>query len=168
MFTFKDKVNLTEAKISGEVPMTKLKLRFKKFLPNAQMPLRATDGAAGYDLFAATEEVKSEITGPMVEYNTGVGVKIPEGYVGIIAPRSSVATKTTLMLANSVGIIDSDYTGEISFKFRQVNPAFAKKYKVGERIGQLLVVPVMELELEEVDELPETKRGSGSYGSTGA
>lgn len=145
----------------------KMKLQFKKFLPNAQAPLRATEGAAGYDLFAATEEVKMELTGPIVTYSTGIGVKIPNGYVGLIAPRSSIATKTTLALANSVGVIDSDFSGVITFKFRNLNIGSGKKYKVGDRIGQLLVVPVEEVEFEEVEELPETVRGSGGYGSTG-
>lgn len=162
MFSFVSKEKQIEEEMNKKV-----KLQFKKFLPNAQEPLRASKGAAAYDLFAATETIKNEITGPMVEYDTGIGVKIPDGYVGLIAPRSSIAVNTTLMLANSVGVIDSDYTGSISFKFRQINPNFGKKYKVGDRIGQLMIIPVMELELEEVKELPQTERGSGSYGSTG-
>lgn len=103
--------------------------------------------------------------------HTGISVEIPKGYVGLLFPRSSVSAKP-LSLANSVGVLDQDYRGEIIFKFRftgNSNIQWEKNaYKVGERIGQLLVLPSPQVELEEVDELEETKRGKGGYGSTGA
>lgn len=147
--------------------MPKLKVQFKKFSDKAQTPVKGSKGAAAYDMFATRVEHVNEMTGPLVIYGTSIGVKIPEGYVGIIAPRSSISTHTTLCLTNSIGVIDSDYVGEIIFKFRNTNSTFGKKYNVGDRIGQLMIVPVMELELVEVKELPQTERGEGGYGSTG-
>ena len=99
-------------------------------------------------------------------YDTGIAMEIPKGYVGLLVPRSSVY-KTGLSLCNSCGIIDSDFRGSVSFKFYQMlwedEHPLPKK---GDRIGQLVVVPCLTLS-EEVDELSDTTRGSGSYGSTG-
>lgn len=147
--------------------MSKLEIKIKLNHENAKMPIRATDSAAGYDLTAATETYRKELTGPVVEYDTHVSFEIPEGYVGLVFPRSSITTKTTLMLGNAVGVIDSDYRGTIKFQFRSVNPGFGKKYSVGDRIGQIIIMPYPEISFKEVADLSDTKRGGGGMGSTG-
>lgn len=141
--------------------MDNLKIKFKKLNPNAVIPSRKTTGAAGFDLTAVSIE-KNET---MLKYDTGIAVEIPPGYVGLVFPRSSVC-KTGLFLANSVGVIDSDYRGSISFVFYK--PAVCiVPYLPGDRIGQLVIVPIPEVEFVEVDDLSETERGAGGYGSTG-
>lgn len=134
----------------------------------AVLPEYQTDGAACFDLVAAKEEVKLEHTGPTVSYDTGLIFEIPKGHVGLVFPRSSITSNTTLMLGNGVGVIDSDYRGTISFQYRNVNPAMGKKYKVGDRIGQMMILPVPHINLVQSDNLSETKRDTGGYGSTGA
>jgi len=100
----------------------------------------------------------------MIEYGTGIAVEIPPGHVGLIFPRSSIF-HTGLILTNSVGVIDSGYRGEIKAVFKA--PGHYDIYRIGERIGQLVIVPIPDVEYEEADELSETERGTGGYGSTG-
>lgn len=141
--------------------MDNLKIKFKKLNSNAVMPKQGTTGAAGFDLTAVSLE-KNET---MLKYDTGIAVEIPPGYVGLLFPRSSVC-KTGLSLANSVGVIDQDFRGSISFVF--YNPAVCiVPYWPGDRIGQLLIVPIPAVEFVEAEELSETERGAGGYGSTG-
>lgn len=137
-----------------------MELRFKKLDPKAATPHYASDGAACFDLTAT--EVENE--GITTTYKTGLAFQIPEGYVGLLYPRSSVA-KTQQLLANSVGVIDSDYRGEIMFKYQRLAH---NTYNVGDRVGQMMILPVPSVELEEVDDLEETTRGHGAFGSTGA
>lgn len=144
-----------------------LNVKVKKLDPKAVVPKYATNGAAALDLTAISEKVVSENGVAYVEYGTGLAFEIPEGYVGLIFPRSSISSNTTLVLANSVGVIDSDYRGEVKFRFKTIVPVASKKYKVGERVGQIIIVPYPSVTLEEVDELGDTERGSGGYGSTG-
>lgn len=141
--------------------MEKLKIKFKKLNPNAVIPKQGTAGAAGFDLTAVSIEKNEK----MLKYDTGIAVEIPPGYVGLLFPRSSVC-KTGLSLANSVGVIDSDFRGSISFVFYK-NTQCIVPYWPGDRIGQLVIVPIPEVEYVEVDELSETERGAGGYGSTG-
>lgn len=141
--------------------MDNLKIKFKKLNPNAVTPKQGTSGAAGFDLTA----VWLEATETTLKYDTGIAVEIPPGCVGLVFPRSSVC-KTGLSLANSVGVIDSDYRGSISFVFYKPMPCIAP-YLPGDRIGQLVIVPIPEVEYVEVEELSETERGAGGYGSTG-
>lgn len=141
--------------------MEKLKIKFKKLNQNAVIPKQGTAGAAGFDLTAVSIE-KNET---MLKYDTGISVEIPPGYVGLVFPRSSVC-KTGLSLANSVGVIDQDFRGSISFVFYR--PAVCiVPYWPGDRIGQLLIVPIPAVEYVEAEELSETERGAGGYGSTG-
>lgn len=138
-------------------------VRWKKLDEKAKAPTRATDGAAGYDLTCVKSDFDMQTC--QFRYHTGVAVEIPEGYVGLLFPRSSIS-KTAVRCANSVGVIDSDYRGEISMICdlkEQQSPA----YYVGDRIGQLVIVPYMAVEFAEVDSLTETQRGTGGYGSTG-
>ena len=141
--------------------MDNLKIKFKKLNQNAVIPKQGTTGAAGFDLTAVSIE-KNET---MLKYDTGIAVEIPPGYVGLVFPRSSVC-KTGLFLANSVGVIDSDYRGSISLVFYKPSVCIVP-YLPGDRIGQLVIVPIPAVEFVEVDELSETERGAGGYGSTG-
>ena len=142
-------------------------LRFKKLNPEAIIPKKATKGAAGIDLTAVTEKVELTATGPIVTYGTGLAVEIPEGFVGLLFPRSSVTTKTTLALGNSVGVIDSDYRGEIILKYRNTATQAGTKYNTGDRVGQLVILQLPVYEVEESSELSDTTRGDGGFGSTG-
>ncbi len=139
-----------------------MKIRFKKLHPDAILPIRATDGAAGFDLTAVTCKYGDN---GKVFYDTGIAVKIPTGYVGLVFERSSVH-KTGLSLCNAVGVIEADYWGSIQFVFR-INCGSCSPYQVGDRIGQIVFVPIPAVELVESDELSETARGAGGYGSTG-
>lgn len=129
----------------------------------AVIPSYAKAGDAGMDLTAI-----GMITTPdYVQYNTGLAIEIPEGYVGLIFPRSSIS-KVDLALANSVGVIDAGYRGEIICRFKHF--CFKGDYKVykdGERVAQLIIIPYPQIELEEVSELSDTERGTGGFGSTG-
>ena len=139
-----------------------MQIRFKKLHPDAVMPKRATDGSAGFDLTAVWQTWKD---GGKVHYDTGIAVEIPAGYVGLVFQRSSVY-KTGLMLSCCVGVIDSDFRSSISMIFN-VGYGGCSPYQVGDRIGQIVFVPVPAVELVESDELSETARGAGGYGSTG-
>lgn len=141
-----------------------MQVKVKKLLPNAVLPQRMTDGAAGFDLTAATQKFRQEYTGPVFEYDTGLAFEIPPGHVGLLFPRSSVTTKTSLSLGNCVGVLDSDYRGPVKFQFRNTGPG--KKYEVGDRIGQIIVLPIPEVEFLE-GELSDSVRGEGGHGSTG-
>lgn len=143
-----------------------MKVNIQKLHPEAVIPEYAKPGDAGLDLVAISEKVKLEATGPYVEYGTGLVIEIPEGHVGLIFPRSSVTTKTTLTLGNAVGVIDSGYRGEIRFQFRNLAHVAGKKYNVGDRVGQLIIMPYPLIEWNEVEELSETDRGEGGFGST--
>jgi dUTP pyrophosphatase len=139
-----------------------MKVKIKKMHANAVIPKYAKPGDAGLDLTATSEEWNEDKS--MVTYRTGLAVEIPEGYVGLVFPRSSVS-KTTLNLTNSVGVIDSGYRGEIMFKFRYLEEGMI--YDVGDRIGQLIIMPYPQVEFEEVEDLSSTERGEGGFGSTG-
>ena len=141
-------------------------LKIKKMHEKAVIPKYASKGAACFDLIAVTKQFKPLDVGPTFEYDTGLAFEIPEGYVGLVFPRSSITTKTTLALGNGVGIIDSDYRGTIKFQFRKTNQMFQKDYEVGDRIGQMMIMPVTLANFIEVDELSETERGEGGFGST--
>jgi len=139
-----------------------MRIKFKKLHPDAVMPKRATDGAAGFDLTAVTCRYGDN---GKVFYDTGIAVEIPAGYVGLVFQRSSVY-KTGLSLCNAVGVIDADYRGSIQFVFR-VGYGGCSPYHVGDRIGQLVIVQNPQIEFVESDKLSETARGTGGYGSTG-
>ena len=143
--------------------MENLKVKFQKLVEHAFTPEYSTDGAAGLDLRAT--DYSEDHDHKLHEYGTGIAVEIPKGYVGKVYARSSVS-KTGLMLANNTGIIDCDYRGEIILKFKEVSDD-PRLYGVGEKIGQLVIVPIPKVQLEESKELSNTQRGSGGFGSTG-
>jgi dUTP pyrophosphatase len=140
-----------------------MKVRVKKLHPGAVVPKYAKPGDAGLDLTAISKEY--DAANDLVVFGTGLAVEIPEGYVGLIFPRSSIC-KTPLILSNSVGVIDSGYRGEIKFMFRPIDRP-RKNYEVGDRIGQLIIMPFPQVELVEAEELSSSERGTGGFGSSG-
>lgn len=140
-----------------------MKVRFKKLSDIAVMPTRAHATDAGWDLTAAW--VEEDLKRNIVTYHTDIAVGLPEGCFALLCPRSSVY-KHQIQLVNGLGIIDQDYHGELIFKYRIVQPHISR-YSVGERVGQLVVVPMPMLEAEEVEELEKTDRNVGGFGSTG-
>ena len=144
-----------------------MKVNIKKLHPSAKIPKHAKAGDAGMDLYAV-ERGEADDYGNMV-YRTGLAMEIPNGYVGLVYPRSSVS-KTPHMLRNHVGVIDSGYRGEIMLKFGwyETSPGEHAVYKAGDRIAQIVIMPYPKVEFNEVDELSSSLRGSGGFGSTGA
>ena len=140
-----------------------MEIKFKKLTEKAVMPTKAHATDAGFDLTATRKNIDE--MGNIV-YGTGIAVEIPEGYVGLAFPRSSIANKS-LMLSNSVGVIDSGYRGEIMAKFKHLINPKPTQYNVGERIAQLIIMPIPAVEFVEVAELDDSDRGTGGYGSTG-
>lgn len=141
-----------------------MKVKIKKLSKEAVIPRYAKRWDAGMDL-VATKILSNEID--EIEYGTGLSIEIPEGYVGLIFPRSSIK-KYDLFLSNSIGVIDSGYRGEMKFTFKKSNPGmYGEEYKIGDRIGQLIILPYPQIEFEEVDELSFSERGKDGFGSTG-
>lgn len=142
-----------------------MKVRIKKLNENAVIPTYAKDGDAGMDL-VATSIIST--TSTQITYGIGLALEIPKGFVGLIFPRSSVR-KTRLMLSNCVGVIDSGYRGELQATFNKINQDSVSEndYKVGDRIAQIMIIPHPSIEFEEANELSDTERGEGGFGSTG-
>jgi dUTP pyrophosphatase len=140
-----------------------VKVRFKKLHPEAIIPSYAKPGDAGMDMTAISI---MDDEGFQVTYGTGIAVEIPAGYVGLIFPRSSIR-KYQIELTNSVGVIDSGYRGEIQFTFNKTAGVPSKRYAVGDRIGQLIIIPYPTVIPIESDILSDTERGQGGFGSTG-
>ena len=138
-------------------------VKFKRLDDMASIPKYANPGDAGLDLVAISKKFNSNTE--TVEYDTGLAFEIPEGYVGFLAPRSSIC-KTGLFLSNSIGILDSGFRASVRAIFRISNPALPI-YEVGDRVVQLVIVPAIQADLKEFGELSETKRGFGGFGSTG-
>lgn len=169
-----------------------MEVKFKKLSDKAVIPTKAHPTDAGFDMTAA--EIK--ITEDYVSYKTNIALEIPENYVGLLFPRSS-NSKKDLLLANSVGVIDSHYRGDVEFRFKRILmpimqdvmiapptgdiltdakntrkvPGLAYRddfiYKVGDKIGQLVIMPIPEITLVEIDELTETDRGDTGFGASG-
>lgn len=139
-------------------------IKIKKLVSHADIPEYTREGDAGLDLVAVDVHHNREFD--YVEYGTGIAIKIPEGFVGLLFPRSSIS-KTPHTLRNSVGVIDSNYTGEIKMRFSTQNNREDLEYCVGDRIGQLMVMPYPKVRFEEVENLEETNRGSNGFGSSG-
>ncbi len=141
-----------------------MKVKVKKLHTNAVAPKFGKPGDAGADLTATSIDTSR---GGQVVYGTGIAVEIPEGMVGLVFPRSSVRN-FPLIMSNSVGVIDSGYRGEVMVTFNLTSKEwFTDLYKVGDRIAQLIIMPVPLIEYMIVDELSETERGTGGHGSTG-
>lgn len=142
-------------------------LKVKRLSDDAIMPIRAHKSDAGMDLTCTTITQELNECGQLIfVYHTGLAVEIPNGYVGLLFSRSSIAKKS-LMLTNCVGVIDSGYRGEIMGKFRSTTDVVPAIYKPGERFAQLVIIPIPDIEIEEVAELEDSDRGEGGYGSSG-
>lgn len=139
-----------------------MKVKIKRLNESAVIPKYAKDGDAGLDLTATAYKVNEK--GQYI-YTSDLALEIPDGYVGLLFPRSSICKKD-LEMTNSVGVIDSNYRGPIKSVF---NPTCEDPeiYELGERFAQLIIIPYPKIEFEEVEELSETERGIGGYGSTG-
>ena len=167
--------------------MKTLKVKIKKINENAVIPTYSQEGDAGMDLVATSKSYDEDGN---VVYGTGLAFEIPKGYVGLLFPRSSNAKKD-LLLSNSVGVLDSGYRGEVMFKFKSSESIWGwdysnessafytaedeyrdyslvlKHYEIGERIGQIIILPYPQIEFEEAEELSESERKTGGFGSTG-
>lgn len=146
-----------------------MEVKIKKLNEKAMMPFKAHAEDAGFDLYATSKEYDKNQN---IVYGTGLAMEIPQGYVGLVFPRSSNAKKD-LFLTNSVGVIDSCYRGEIMLKFKRslthsngVTWYDEREYEIGDRIGQIIIMPYPQITFTEVDELSTTERGQGGYGST--
>lgn len=139
-----------------------IKVKFKKLKDNAVIPSFAHEGDAGLDLIATDVSVCDNVL--VVKF--GLAMEIPIGYVGKLHPRSSVV-KSGLILSNSVGVIDSGYRGEIMAKYYIQPSVKCNLFNVGDKCAQLIIEKLPSIEIEEVEELSDTSRGTGGYGSTG-
>lgn len=141
-------------------------VKFKKMRPSAKLPSYATEGAAAIDLSAAIDE---EITLAPSERRlipTGIAISIPKNTVAILSARSGLSSKKGITAANGIGVIDSDYRGEIFFSAINLSTE-AYTITPGERVAQLMLMPVYAMSLVETDDLDKTTRGEGGFGSTG-
>lgn len=161
-------------------------VKVKKLNAEAVIPQYANSTDAGLDLVATSREVHLVAGKDYVEYGTGLSIEIPEGYAGFLFPRSSVSN-IDLILANSVGVIDSGYRGEIKLRFKcpanyegvkynhgkalaledQHGVFYKQIYEVGDKIGQLVIMPIPKINLVEDESLSESQRGTGGFGSSG-
>lgn len=143
-----------------------MKLRIKKLDDRATVPTYGTEYSAGADLYNLIGESVTIPTHSTYLVHTGISVEIPEGYCGLIFARSGLASKRGLAPANKVGVIDADYRGEVMVALHNHTDR-TQTVEGGERIAQLAIVPFLKADFELVDELSDTKRGSGGFGSTG-
>jgi len=145
-----------------------MNIRVKRLHPDASLPELATAGAAGFDLCAIVEQSRRVNSGVPQIIRTGLAFEIPPGYAMMILSRSGHGFKNDTRLANCVGLIDSDYRGEVQVKLTR-DPSVADPVivKTGDRIAQAVIVPVPAVEFEEVESLTSTMRGAGGFGSTG-
>ena len=141
-------------------------IKVKKLKDNAIIPTYGSDGAAGADLYACLEQDVTIAPGETAFIPTGLSMMIPVGTAGLIYARSGMACKRGLAPANKVGVIDSDYRGEFIVVLHN-HGTQSQTVSHGERIAQLVITPVFTPGFEEVDELTDTERGTGGFGSTG-
>ena len=141
-------------------------LRIKKLTDTAKTPTRGSASAAGYDLYADNEEPVTIMPGENKSLKTGIAMEIPEGFFGAIYARSGLASKQGLRPPNCVGVIDSDYRGNIGVGMRN-DTSEPQTIQPHERVAQIVIQPCLQVDSLEVDELSETERGAGGFGSTG-
>ena len=161
-----NKINTDIKKEGNEIPIVNnnLSVKVKKIHPNAVIPSYSKDGDAGMDL-TITREIEN--TSFVVTYGFGIAIEIPKNFVGLVFPRSSIRNYD-LIMSNSVGVIDSGYRGELQATFKKTNGLDSMKYKVGERGAQIIILPYPQVKMVESDELSQTERGTGGFGSTGS
>lgn len=141
-------------------------VNIKKLKQNATIPTYGTEYAAGADLYACIEEEITINPGETKFIGTGIALEIPEGYAGLIYARSGLSCKKGLAPANKVGVVDADYRGEITVALHNHSLA-PKNIEPNERIAQMVIAPFLSASFHEVDELSDTVRGAGGFGSTG-
>lgn len=141
-----------------------MKVKIKKLDERAIIPTKGSLHSAGYDIYALQDEVI--VPHDRTKVHTGLALEIPEGYFGGIFARSGLANKKGLRPANCVGVIDADYRGEIIVALHNDTPNYQMINK-GDRIAQLVILPCLDIEFEETDNLDSTERGAGGFGSTG-
>jgi dUTP pyrophosphatase len=173
---FIEEINTLLSKLEGEINKNEniktesiinnftLDIKVKKLHPNAVIPSYSKVGDAGMDL-TITSEIEN--TTFSVSYGFGIAMEIPKNYVGLVFPRSSVRNQE-LVLSNCVGVIDSGYRGELQATFKKTQGLDSIKYKVGDRGAQIIILPYPQIKMVESDELSDTERGSGGFGSTGS
>jgi dUTP pyrophosphatase len=143
-----------------------MNINFKKLDQRAVAPVRAHESDAGFDLVATDITTEVNECGQLIlVYHTGLAIEIPEGYFGLLVPRSSVYKKS-LMLTNHAGVIDAGYRGEVMAKFRSTTDVVPAVYKPGEKFAQLLILPCPEFTFTETSELSNGDRGNEGFGST--
>jgi len=135
-----------------------MEIKIKKLHPGAVIPKYSFKGDAGMDIVAINKREEKNF----VEYGTGLAFEIPENYVLLVFPRSSVSKKD-LILANCVGVLDSGYRGELLIRFKKTGE---EEYEVGERVAQIIILPYPKIEFKEVEELSKTQRGKRGFGSS--
>lgn len=143
-----------------------MKMQVKKLDPKAKMPTYGSTLAAGADLYVCLEEPVTIQPGKTVLLPTGISIAVPAGYAGMVFARSGLASKQGLAPANKVGVIDADYRGPVMVALHNHSQE-PRTVNHGDRVAQLVIMPVLTPELEEVAELDETQRGAGGFGSTG-
>ncbi len=143
-----------------------MKVRIKKLSENATVPTYGSPYSAGADLYAVCENAVEISAGQTVLIHTGIALEIPQGYAGLVYARSGLATKKGLAPANKVGVIDADYRGEVMVALHNHSDK-TQTVENGERVAQLVIAPFLSAEFEEADELTDTERGTGGFGSTG-
>ena len=141
-------------------------IRVKKLHPNAKLPTYGSCEAAGADLYACLEEAVTIQPGEVFWVPTGIALEVPKGCAGLVYARSSMGAKRGLAPANKVGVVDSDYRGEIRVVLLNHSKQ-PQTLEPGERVAQFVITPVLQPVYEEVDELTDTNRGEGGFGSTG-
>ena len=141
-------------------------IRIQKLRPDAVIPTSGSEKAAGYDLYACMDAPVRIAPGETVLIGTGLALALPEGTFGAVFARSGLAVKQGLRPANCVGVIDSDYRGELMVALHNDGET-PRTVAHGERVAQLVLLPYLPMAFEEVDELPDTERGAGGFGSTG-
>ena len=148
-----------------------MNIRIKKLNPNAVIPTKGSDKAAGYDLYVCDDRLANGVAmaispGQNALLKTGLAMAIPDGYYGAIYARSGLASKQNLRPANCVGVVDSDYRGEVMVALHN-HSTVPQTVEHGERVAQMLITPVLTPDYEEASELSDTVRGVGGFGSTG-
>ena len=141
-------------------------VRVKKLHPNAVLPTYGSAEAAGADLYACLEEAVTIAPGEVYWVPTGIALEVPKGCAGLVYARSSLGAKRGLAPANKVGVVDSDYRGEVKVVLLNHSNQ-PQTLQPGERVAQFVITPVLQPAYEEVDELTDTSRGEGGFGSTG-
>ena len=142
-----------------------MKVKVKKTHEGGRIPTYATDGSGAFDFYSAEEVHINPETAPTA-INLGVAMEVPEGHVLLVFPRSSIGKNSNLRMANSIGVIDSDYRGTIHALYENTD-CYVEIIKKGNRIAQGIIIPIPQVEFEEVEELSTTERGEGGFGSTG-